>query len=229
MPLGCFVAFSQFLALLRWKSPFPFSSANKWRGACKWTSLSWQDSSGNRVSGCLIELPVARNVWKFETDVHIISPSFTCLVAAPVTPGPDPFVVDMLVNPPCGSQPLWTDFSFLRMTACTVIEENSLNKNNLSRFHTVRLFASSLSPVAASGCSCFSGRIWNKHGPSGDRCWRSPSWIQKKCAPRSCSLATDCMSQTSTNFSECFLRAPVFFYFQPQSTFFFFSIRSNWD
>lgn len=39
-------------------------------------------------SARLIELCDARNVWKLKTDVHIISPSFTCLLK-PIPPGPD--------------------------------------------------------------------------------------------------------------------------------------------
>ena len=46
-------------------------------------------------SACLIELPGARNVWKFKTDVHIISPSFTYLLKA-ISLGPD-LLQDMLL------------------------------------------------------------------------------------------------------------------------------------
>lgn len=49
-------------------------------------------------SANLIELSVARNVWKFKTDVPIISPSCTCLVTL-IPPGADLFLDMLLISP----------------------------------------------------------------------------------------------------------------------------------
>lgn len=51
-----------------------------------------------------IESPGARNVWKLKTDVHIISPSFTCL-HKPIPPVPD-LLLDMLLISPWDSAPV---------------------------------------------------------------------------------------------------------------------------
>lgn len=153
-------------------------------------------------SAYLIELPSARNVWKFTTDVHILSPSFTCLLKS-IPRGPD-LLPDMLLISLWGSAPV--DRHLTTFLPCRLSHMSSRatrkkcpsgkqSKSESIRFHTPGF--TFLSPTLVTACKyivsaalCFVYLFFRMWAPGGSAVWQgmllfwrsylNQTWMQGK-------------------------------------------------